>query len=72
MPPPEVIDTIRKACDGAIDLDPVTEPDNPTGATTYYTIDDDGLVQDWGTGTVVLNPESPRRAVASQGAGIGL
>ena len=45
MTPPEVIETIRKACDGVIDLDPATEPHS----TTYYTIDtidDDGLVQD--------------------------
>lgn len=42
---------------GPIGLDPCTEADNPAGAATFFTEDDDGLVQDWrGHGLVFVNP----------------
>lgn len=44
-----------RAVMGGIDLDPATKPSNPTGATWFYTKDDDGLTQHW-DGRVYLNP----------------
>lgn len=46
---------IRDAFGGAIDLDPCTEPQNPTGARRFYTAADDGLKRRW-RGRVFLNP----------------
>lgn len=40
---------------GSIDLDPCTLPENPTGASRYYTKIEDGLTQPW-LGNVWLNP----------------
>lgn len=40
-----------------IGLDPCTEPHNPTGAESFYTEEDDGLIQDWsGHGLTYVNP----------------
>lgn len=44
---------------GPIELDPCTEPHNPTGADLFYTVDDDGLSKDWlthGPVTTYVNP----------------
>lgn len=46
LTPPYVLDPVRGAM-GGIGLDPCTEPDNPTGAERFYTVDDDGLAQPW-------------------------
>ena len=32
---------------GGVGLDPCTEPDNPTNAARFYTVDDDGLSSPW-------------------------
>lgn len=46
LTPPYVLEPVRLAL-GGIGLDPCTEPDNPTGAGRFYTIEDDGLAQPW-------------------------
>lgn len=40
---------------GPFDLDPATNPDNPTGTPAFYTPETDGLAQPW-KGRVWLNP----------------
>ena len=47
LTPGYVLDPVREDLGGTIDLDPCTEPDNPTGARRFYTVVDDGLVQPW-------------------------
>lgn len=60
LTPPYVLDPVRKALGGSIDLDPCTEPDNPVDARWWYTATDDGLVKPWtwaeGPQTVYVNP----------------
>ena len=46
LTPPYVLEPERVAL-GGIGLDPCTEPDNPTRAERFYTIDDDGLSSPW-------------------------
>lgn len=46
LTPEYVLEPVR-AMLGGIGLDPCTEPDNPTGADRFYTVDDDGLAQPW-------------------------
>lgn len=53
LTPPYVLEPVRKALLG-IDLDPCTEPDNPTNARRFYTAEDDGLSQPWG-GTLITS-----------------
>lgn len=59
LTPPYVLEPVRQALI-VIGLDPCTEPDNPTGAVTYYTAEQDGLSQPWHEGgwqpTVYVNP----------------
>lgn len=59
LTPPYVLDPVRAVL-GGIGLDPCTEPDNPTGALTFYTVEDDGLAQPWSnpvwSPTVYVNP----------------
>lgn len=55
LTPAYVLAPIRAAL-GGIGLDPCTEPDNPTGADRFYTIDDDGLSQPWDASTIYVNP----------------
>lgn len=54
--PPEIIAVARRVM-GSIDLDPASTPEANTvvQATTYFTIDDDGLRQTW-RGNIWLNP----------------
>lgn len=56
LTPRYVLEPVRAALGGAIDLDPCTEANNPTGALRFYTVDDDGLKNPWGTGSVYVNP----------------
>lgn len=46
LTPPYVLEPVR-ALLGDIGLDPCTEPDNPTAAARFYTVDDDGLTEPW-------------------------
>lgn len=54
--PPEFIEAARKVL-GGIDLDPATSKlaQKTVGAGEFYTVDDDGLAQDW-AGSVWMNP----------------
>ena len=57
LTPPYVLEPVREAFGGTIDLDPCTEPDNPTGATRFLTAVDDGLTLPWGrSGSIYVNP----------------
>lgn len=57
LTPAYVLEPVREALGGVIALDPCTEPDNPTGATRFYTVDDDGLSQPWAwADSVYVNP----------------
>lgn len=53
--PQWVLERVRTVFGGPIDLDPCTQPSNPTQALQFYTEDDDGLRQEW-KGTVYMNP----------------
>ena len=55
LTPPYILEPVREAM-GGIELDPCTEPDNPTAAQRFYTVDDDGLVQPWDAETIYCNP----------------
>lgn len=46
LTPGYVLDPVREVL-GVIRLDPCTEPDNPTRAEVFYTVDDDGLSMPW-------------------------
>lgn len=65
--PPRVLEPVRAYFGGEIDLDPATEPNNPTGASAYFTGEcpsEDGLLADWSedgrasivTARVFVNP----------------
>src|SRR5690625_4107952 len=56
LTPPYVLEPVRAALGGTIDLDPCTEPDNPTRAERFYTVDDDGLALPWDADTIYVNP----------------
>jgi len=57
LTPAYVLDPVRAALGGAIDLDPCTEPDNPTKARRFYTAVDDGLAHPWGwADSIYVNP----------------
>lgn len=57
--PSYVLDLV-KADLGGIGLDPCTTSDNPVGAESFYTVEDDGLEMPWGTfgwrPSVFVNP----------------
>ena len=55
LTPPYVLEPIRAAL-GGIELDPCTEPDNPTKAERFFTASDDGLAQPWAARSVFVNP----------------
>lgn len=61
MTPPEVLIDVRRFADMAsymgpkIALDPATFPHNPTSAEKFFTVEDDGLAQDWTTSGVAFN-----------------
>lgn len=56
LTPPYVLDPVRAALGGTIELDPCTEPDNPCSAERFFTVDDDGLTQPWDSATIFVNP----------------
>jgi hypothetical protein len=57
LTPPYVLEPVRAALGGRIALDPCTEPDNPTGAERFYTVEDDGLAHPWGwADSIYINP----------------
>ncbi len=56
LTPPYVLEPVRAALGGSIGLDPCTESDNPTGAETFYTVDDDGLSKVWWERSIYINP----------------
>lgn len=41
---------------GGIELDPCTEPDNPTRAERFYALPTDGLAEPWDAATIYCNP----------------
>ena len=57
LTPSYVLEPVRAALGGTIGLDPCTEPDNPTGAVKFFTIEDDGLANPWGfADSIYINP----------------
>lgn len=55
LTPPYVLEPVRQAL-GGIELDPCTEPDNPTDALRYFTAEVDGAEQSWDAETIYVNP----------------
>lgn len=55
LTPSYVLEPVRTAL-GGIDLDPCTEPDNPTGAARFYTAATDGATEPWDAATIYVNP----------------
>lgn len=55
LTPEYVLKPIRELL-GGIGLDPCTDPDNPTGAATFYAPPTDGCEEVWEADTVFCNP----------------
>lgn len=55
LTPSYLLEPVR-ALLGGIDLDPCTEPDNPTRASAFYALPQDGCALPWDVGTVFCNP----------------
>lgn len=55
LTPAYILEPIRSLL-GGIDLDPCTEPDNPTQASRFYHLPDDGCMMPWDVGSVFCNP----------------
>ena len=56
LTPSYVLEPIRELL-GGIDLDPCTESDNPTKASEFYCLPEDGCIASWGEAkTVFCNP----------------
>lgn len=56
LTPPKIIALVTKHFGGQISLDPATEPNNPTGAATFYTEKDNCLILPWLPNTFVNPP----------------
>lgn len=56
LTPEYVLALVRKLFGGRIDLDPCTEPNNPTGARLFYSLPEDGRVLPWDARNVFCNP----------------
>lgn len=56
LTPDYVLAPVRECFGGAIDLDPCTTADNPVGAGSFFTVDVDGLAQDWDADRIFVNP----------------
>lgn len=54
--PPYVLDLVREALGGTIQLDPCTTPDNPVDALRFYTPPQDGAELPWDADTIYVNP----------------
>jgi hypothetical protein len=56
LTPVDLVERIRQLL-GEIELDPCTEPDNPTGATRFYCPPQDGCALSWdGANSIFVNP----------------
>lgn len=55
LTPDYILDPVRRLL-GGIDLDPCTEPDNPTGALRFYTPPQDGADLPWDALSIFVNP----------------
>jgi len=55
LTPEYVLEPVRKLL-GSIELDPCTEPDNPTKARHFYCLPADGCALPWRASTVFCNP----------------
>jgi hypothetical protein len=55
LTPGYILEPVRRLL-GGIELDPATEPDNPTGAEQFYAPPQDGCVLPWDARTVWCNP----------------
>lgn len=55
LTPGYVLEPIRKLL-GGIDLDPCTEPDNPTNADRFYALPEDGCAMSWDARSIFCNP----------------
>ena len=53
--PPDMWERASRVMCG-IDLDPCADPGRRVAARRHFTVTDDGLAQDWGTGSVWMNP----------------
>ena len=56
MTPGYVLEPVRKAFGGSIELDPCTSSDNPVGAERFYCPPLDGANLVWDAGTIFVNP----------------
>ncbi len=54
--PATLVEPVRIAFNGVIDLDPATESSNPTGAVQFFTEAQDGLKSPWPPVRIFLNP----------------
>jgi len=57
MTPAAILEAVLAAFGGVIDLDPSTEPWNPTGAVRFFTQANSGLAKPWPPVRIWLNPE---------------
>lgn len=55
LTPPYILEPVR-ALLGGIDLDPCTQPDNPTAATRFYAPPQDGATLPWDAERIFVNP----------------
>lgn len=55
-----VLDPIREAFGGVIELDPCTVEENPVGAERWYSPPTDGVEQKWDAATIFVNPPYSR------------
>jgi len=59
LTPAYALEPIRLAL-GGIELDPCTEPDNPTGADRFFSLPTDGAEQPWAAESIFVNPPYSR------------
>jgi DNA N-6-adenine-methyltransferase (Dam) len=56
LTPAYIVDAVRIALGGTIELDPCTTPENPVGAQRFYTPPQDGSLEPWDAETIFCNP----------------
>jgi DNA N-6-adenine-methyltransferase (Dam) len=56
LTPAYILEPVRLALGGLIELDPCTTPDNPVGAEEFYAPPQDGSLEPWDAGTIFVNP----------------